>query len=1057
MKTTAFETAFVRVPVAGYNPIADPDWAGLGQQFRDPAFLEALYLASPALHDEAVQLDFSRQPDAKTRRVVYSLLKYLSRAATRCTPFGLFGGFATLPVETTPTQVRIADTGALKRVVRLDMNYLCALAQDLEKHPDVKPHLRLVPNTSLYEANGEYRYVSYRYGDGGQRVHHLSSAEKSPYLDTLLEQARNGAPPDALVDALVSDEIPADDALDFVESVLDAQLLVSELEPSLTGADFLVQIRAQLATVVEQHPSAALAGILALLDEVQADLKAIETNERQPCTDALRAVEAKLSRLATPFDRKVLFQLDTHLPALTGNLNRGLLNKLIAKIPTLLKLSVRVEGPLAEFQRRFSDKYEDEEIPLVLALDPELGVGFPANQDPHDDSPLVEGLTGNPTTTASRTWTVQPQQAYLFQRVAEAQVLGAYEVQISEEDLHALNPGDDRLPPTNAAMFSVVREGGRELLLLDSFGGATGTALLGRFGHTDPAVRGLLQQISDAEDAVWPDAVFADVVHLPEARTGNVIIRPELKRHQIPYLGKASVPRERQLPVTDLLVSVRNGRVVLRSKSLDRVIVPRLANAHNYSNSNSLDIYHFLCALQHQAGRTYLGGGLGNAASAFVFVPRVVLDNLVLSEARWHGQARHVKPLVAAFKAGDWPALAAELARWREQYRIPRYVALVDFDNELFIDLENQWLAETFVNEIKAKDTFTLKEFLFRADNAVATSPGNWHTNQFVVAFRNEPVSANPQPRPAAVTPAAPVQRRFFTGSEWLYYKIYTGLKTADALLTDALYPLARRFEQQGFTDRFFFLRYGDPDHHLRIRFHLKNDAFLGDVVRELHAALQPYLANKSVTAVVNGTYNRELERYGSRTIEAVEDFFHRDSEAILRFLSLIEGAEGEQCRWRFGLKLTDDLLDQFGFDLKQKLEFAEQHATAFGREFGYNAALKKSLDERFKTVEPALAELLAEANDDHRFFYELATQRRDALWSFVNTVLRHAERGELEISLDALLGSLVHMTTNRLFRTRQRFVEFSLYYHLHKHYRTEYGHTVLARRPVPTDALACP
>jgi thiopeptide-type bacteriocin biosynthesis protein len=1055
MKTTAFETAFVRVPIAGFAAIENPDWTKLSAQIQNPAFLEALYIASPALYEEAIKLDFSRQPDEKSRRVLYSLIKYLSRYATRCTPFGLFGGFATAPVEATNSDIRIENTGTLKRIVRLDMNYLCALAQDLEKHPDVKPYLRFFPNSSLYEINEQYRYVTYRY-EKGQRIHHLSSADKSEYLADVLHESKAGVRIERLRTVLISDEISAEDAHDFVESVIDAQLLVSELEPSLTGENFLVQILTILQTIGNQHPSDELAQMVALLQEVKVDLKTLESGEHETSIEILSQVEQKLSRLSTPFDRKVLFQIDTYLPTLSGQVNRGLLNKLVAKIPALLKLSPNGEGALDDFRNRFHEKYEDEEIPLVVALDPEIGVGFPANQDQFDDSPLVDGVVTGPSAKGKKTWTVAPEQAFLFQKIAEAQLHRTHQISITDEDLLSIEQPRTILPPTNGVMFSVIRENGRETMILDSFGGTTGTSLLGRFGHTDQTVLDLVQQISDAEDQIRPDVIFADIIHLPEARTGNIIIRPQLKSYQIPYLGKASVDRDHQIPVTDLVVRVQGNRVVLRSKSLNKIIVPQLSNAHNYAQTNSLDVYHFLCALQNQSIRPYMGLSLSAASAVFVFLPRIVLDNIILAEARWNCRAQQVKPLVTAFKKSDWTGLKTEIDRWREQYNIPRHICLLDYDNELYVDLENQWLAETFVNEIKSEEKFQIKEFLFRADNAIAQSPNSWHTNQFVVAFKNEPNVPASSAKPAVEESAPAVNRQFFSGSEWLYYKIYTGIKTADSILTNVLFPLAERFEQQGWTDKFFFIRYGDPQLHIRFRFHLINPAFLGTVIQELHDALSPFLAKKVITAIVNDTYNRELERYGRNSIDAVENYFYLDSQTILQFLSLIEGSEGEECRWRFGMKMIDTLLTEFGFDLKQKLDFTEEKAAQFGQEFGYNSVLKKQLDLRYKEIETAIAELWAETNEDHQFFYDLNQRRRETLQPFILTIGQLTNQGTLEVPLFSLLSSLIHMTANRLFRTRQRFVEYSLYYHLHKYYRTTYGRTVLAKKNTLVEALAC-
>jgi hypothetical protein len=225
------------------------------------------------------------------------------------------------------------------------------------------------------------------------REHHLSSAEKTIYLDTLFDKARTGASISKLETTLVSEEVSTEEAHEFVAQVLDSQLLVSELEPSLTGEDFLLQIITALEKVQAHYPSGELEFVIGLLSEVKTDLKSLETEGQTHTTEKYIEIEEKLAVLPTPINRKALFQIDTYLPQTNGSLNRGLINKLIAKIPALLKLTPQGEGTLGDFKNRFFQKYEDEEVPLVVALDPELGVGFPAGSDKADLSPLVEGRT----------------------------------------------------------------------------------------------------------------------------------------------------------------------------------------------------------------------------------------------------------------------------------------------------------------------------------------------------------------------------------------------------------------------------------------------------------------------------------------------------------------------------------------------------------------------------------------------------------------------------------------------------------------------------------------
>src|SRR4029078_12745413 len=101
------------------------------------------------------------------------------------------------------------------------------------------------------------------------------------------------------------------------------------------------------------------------------------------------------------------------------------------------------------------------------------------------------------------------------------------------------------------------------------------------------------------EEAHDADKIYAEVIHLPEARTGNVLMRPQLRKHEIVYMGNGSVPFAQQIMLADLLVSVRNNSVVLRSKKFNKEIIPRLSTAHNFG-SGSLPVYKFLCDLQFQ-------------------------------------------------------------------------------------------------------------------------------------------------------------------------------------------------------------------------------------------------------------------------------------------------------------------------------------------------------------------------------------------------------------------------------------------------------------------------
>tara|TARA_R100000789_G_scaffold100433_1_gene110619 strand:- start:1972 stop:2247 length:276 start_codon:yes stop_codon:yes gene_type:complete len=73
------------------------------------------------------------------------------------------------------------------------------------------------------------------------------------------------------------------------------------------------------------------------------------------------------------------------------------------------------------------------------------------------------------------------------------------------------------------------------------------------------------------------------------------------------------------------------------------------------------------------------------------------------------------------------------------------------------------------------------------------------------------------------------VIRNFALGSEWLFYKIYVGPKTGDALLTQAVKPLVYKLVSDSLVEKWFFIRYTDPNFHIRLRLRLMHNPAKAD------------------------------------------------------------------------------------------------------------------------------------------------------------------------------------------------------------------------------------
>jgi len=304
-----------------------------------------------------------------------------------------------------------------------------------------------------------------------------------------------------------------------------------------------------------------------------------------------------------------------------------------------------------------------------------------------------------------------------------------YEIQISESDF-TLNPDNwNDTPSTISAVcrfFSSKVE--NSLIYLSSCGGSSAANLLARFAHADKKIENHIIDITQKETYLQKDTILAEIVHLPESRIGNIIFRPIIRPYEIPYLAKSYVEKEFQVPLSDLYISVKNNQLFLRSKQLNKQIIPHLTNAHNYA-ANAMPVYHLLCDLQTYNQRAFFGLNWSNITNDYYFLPRISYKNVILSLARWVVKTEDLKNLLSETDI-------EKINSWRREIMMPRFLFLPDGDNEFFVDMENLLSVKNLFDVVKKRKEFYLKEFPFDIENSlVFDSQNNIYTNEIIFSF----------------------------------------------------------------------------------------------------------------------------------------------------------------------------------------------------------------------------------------------------------------------------------------------------------------------------------
>lgn len=1058
--------------------------ARLQELAQRPEIREAVWLASPEFF-ESLATWWSSPESEKGQKLEHSLYRYIARMISRATPFGLFAACSIGEIGN-ETRLEIGGRDTYWRRSRLDMEYLCNLAEKITSDPALRNHIHFRPNTSLYLAAGRYHHAQ-SYSQDKMRLYRLVATEQTPYLDATLERAKSGATPHMLAQALVQDDpdIAPEEAARYVGQLIESQLLMDDLAPPITGPEPIEYMIEQLRQAEVASLADSLASISSCLQDVDKAGIGVDLGSYQNIVNTI-------SKLPATFKVEHLIQVDAMKPAPAARLDQRLVSDIVRGVEILYSITPGGQPEsLKQFHQDFQERYESREMPLLLVLDDEVGIGFERKDNAGAlAEPLLDGIdvvaggqkteikAGKPEFILLRKIEELAQEGItvlsLDKKLVEDlqnQDLQNKDLQ-NKEDPQAGNPLP--LPDSFAVMGAVVgpldsSPGKKNSFYLQGASGPSGANLLGRFCHAHDLLKAHVKAHLRAEEELRSNVVFAEIVHLPEGRVGNVLFRPVLRDYEIPYLATSAVSEGKQIAVSDLMVSVSDSRIVLRSRRLGCEVLPRMTTAHGYTNPRNLKLYKFLCMLQMQDVASVVGWNWGVLEQAG-FLPRVIWGNIIFSLARW----RLTKEGIEALSKPRGADRLRAVDQWRKKKKIPRFVYLAESDNQLLIDFDNILSVEAFVEYIKKRPEAKLVEMLHDPQALCVQGPEGTFVNEVVIPFVRNPkpeqseAASKSRPgksrqsdasgesresnganqhdanRPAAhksalllSKPLAPGAvptglRSFLPGSEWLYVKIYASASHMDRLLIQSIKPLIQGARAAGTVDRWFFIRYGDPSLHLRIRFHGDPKTLGRDLLPQLWECLNPGIQKGTIWRVQFDTYEREVERYGGLAgIHIAERLFHLDSDLVLELLNILAATGPATPRWHVACCSVDRLLSGLGMNLNDKRMLVNNLGKHYEKNFSVNQRYKKQISEKFRSYRSALEKIIGTVEEVDGFpplIQSTLSPCVERLKTIRAELEEKRQSGDLTQTIPELASSYVHMHLNRMFRSAQNAQEMVLY-----------------------------
>lgn len=252
------------------------------------------------------------------------------------------------------------------------------------------------------------------------------------------------------------------------------------------------------------------------------------------------------------------------------------------------------------------------------------------------------------------------------------------------------------------------------------------------------------------------------------------------------------------------------------------------------------------------------------------------------------------------------------------------------------------------------------------------------------------------------------IQRVFFPGDKWVYFKVYTSPINANDVLIRRILPIISKWTDMNLITKWFFIRYADPNHHLRIRVELHDIRSVGAIIHEMRIQLNEELDEGIISNLQIDTYQREIERYGEENIIKCESFFCEDSNEVLELIK-IKSKELDIITQT--IDWINNLFLVLKMSQKDMMDFSSNMKQRYLQEFKFSNEQISVINKTFRNISNKVVDILFKRLKPSQHEIENKSWIRN------------------QINFDKLLASLIHMHINRVFNSNQRLYEYIIYH----------------------------
>lgn len=829
-----FNWYMVREPILEINKLKDIQEDGNDDEYLNKLinFIFDNELAIPLYHANSNLFNMINNykekglSKKKKKNLILSLYNYITRMIFRATPFGFMSSINIGSIK--PNEMTLWNNETQKYNLDLDNRILYPLLKILNK--DFKNKIYLRKNQYMYKDQTHY-YIPYQLNFDKLVVNANNNIniERNALSDFIFSEL-DSIPYVDLVKLIKSKfNVDSETVEKYLDKLVQENFIISELEEVITHKNKDIY----LMNFLEEKGISSTNKYYKILRKVYQARISLENKYNNESLKPLMKINENL-KTEVGIDSPSIFKVDFVNECSDINFNENDIQNIKKVIDMLLYLPTNYADYLTNYKSEFSEVYGQDEYKNILELlNKNLGIEYIT------DNKNIENFNENIQKSKKRI-------SSLFSEWEYEAISKNEDIILSDEKIQLIKSLSESPIDTSFDMiFTVTQNENEENIyhLNDDLNSAKVTDMYGRFRY-------LINENFEKVLNKFPHDIGIPKVNLSYKHPNPLIqnvknsenlcrFSSDLKNYFV-FLG------------TDL-------NFYLKNKKSKKVFIPKISDMHNTDFSPY--IIDFLSKIEKQFIKEYWS--IENYKSSFVFSPRIVYKNIVVSPKKWQ--------LTNYDKIDNYQFFKELFFQKKVELSIPDQFYIINADLKIFIDTRNSWCLELLFKEFQKNEHINIIEI----ENNLLN---NKKVKEVVFSAKSDICQSINIHKESKDNINLPKEILYITDG-WLSVNLYYNENNKNDLIGNFFYR--NIFLNEEFKNNVkYFIRYIDDKKHIRLRIKINKDQ-----INKAMNILKEMLDINYINTYKIVPYYRETARYGGKElIDIVEECFEKDSKIVSKY-----------------------------------------------------------------------------------------------------------------------------------------------------------------------------